>query len=759
MSDHAQTRAGAPAPDEAKLIAALEAAFGQPAPRLANSWMYRIGLVLTAGFVVLLPLLYLALIALVGWCVYYHAVNHVGMMGAVRGRGALVMVMLYVAPLLGGPLVVLFMLKPLIAPRGEREVGPTLDAQEQPALFALIQGLCDKLGAPVPKRVEVRSDVNAYAAFRRGWKSFFRRGDLILVIGLPLAAGLSVRDLAGVIAHEFGHFRQSVAMRMSYLIREVNNWFARTVYQRDDWDQELQNGTESEVGALVFFCLAMQLAVWLARRVLWCLMMVSHAVSCFVSRQMEYDADAAAVLIAGGDHTGRTLAELGLLSGVFNGVLQQPGPDLAPDELVDNLPEVVAQRVRLLDPTQRAAARAAEMKVGTRLFDTHPTLKRRDGHARGLELPGVLAGPAFDASARGLFRDLPLLSKAATYAFYREHLGDRLEQHRLRATETMIAQVQAVAEGRDELTAFLGGVLDRERPPRLALTRMKPAVDPKRTLAALKAARAVQAAGATAAAEALAGAQDARAKRLRAGVLKAIGASHPDQVRALASRVGMTVSQAESVLRDAPEAHRAADARRAEAYDVPLTRRVDAALGLLASPAIEKMLPEASTLRPRAAGLAKLAAGLARVAPALEQLEQHRAEHEALQGLASQLSKSSDLVAILRRGQAEMREQIAALRKVSEKLVSPEALPAAGGDGEGFEVLDEPDDGGGYDLDEQQVATIAAEAHPRAQTDEAERLRDLSMDVVQELAEIVARVEQVLKLKPLVLQRPARPLD
>ena len=35
-----------------------------------------------------------------------------------------------------------------------------------------------------------------------------------------------------MIAHAFGHFRESVAMRMSYLIRDVNNWFARTAYQR-----------------------------------------------------------------------------------------------------------------------------------------------------------------------------------------------------------------------------------------------------------------------------------------------------------------------------------------------------------------------------------------------------------------------------------------------------------------------------------------------------------------------------------------------
>ncbi len=38
--------------------------------------------------------------------------------------------------------------------------------------------------------------------------------DLVLTLGLLLiAAGLTERELAGVIAHEFGHFRQGAGMR------------------------------------------------------------------------------------------------------------------------------------------------------------------------------------------------------------------------------------------------------------------------------------------------------------------------------------------------------------------------------------------------------------------------------------------------------------------------------------------------------------------------------------------------------------------
>ena len=47
----------------------------------------------------------------------------------------------------------------------------------------------------------------------------------MLTIGLPLVAGLSLREFAGIIAHEFGHFTQGFGMRLSYVIRQINGWF------------------------------------------------------------------------------------------------------------------------------------------------------------------------------------------------------------------------------------------------------------------------------------------------------------------------------------------------------------------------------------------------------------------------------------------------------------------------------------------------------------------------------------------------------
>lgn len=53
----------------------------------------------------------------------------------------------------------------------------------------------------------------------------------MLTIGLPLVAGLSLQQLAGVLAHEFGHFSQGAGMRLTYIVRSINAWFLRVVYE------------------------------------------------------------------------------------------------------------------------------------------------------------------------------------------------------------------------------------------------------------------------------------------------------------------------------------------------------------------------------------------------------------------------------------------------------------------------------------------------------------------------------------------------
>jgi hypothetical protein len=54
----------------------------------------------------------------------------------------------------------------------------------------------------------------------------------------------NLSEVAGVLAHELGHFSQGSGMRLSYVIRSINGWFARVVFERDEWDQWLEESAQ-----------------------------------------------------------------------------------------------------------------------------------------------------------------------------------------------------------------------------------------------------------------------------------------------------------------------------------------------------------------------------------------------------------------------------------------------------------------------------------------------------------------------------------
>jgi hypothetical protein len=174
-----------------------------------------------------------------------------------------------------------------------------LNPAQHQRLYQFIAHLSDLLRVSMPKRIYVDCEMNAGVGFRRGWLSFLGN-DLVLTLGLPLVAGLNTRQFAAVVAHELGHCTQGFAMRLGYIVDRIDRWFSRVVYERDAWDEAFEawaNSVEDWRVSLIVACAG--LAVWLSRRVLALLMLVGHAASCFLSRQMEFHADACAMAVAG----------------------------------------------------------------------------------------------------------------------------------------------------------------------------------------------------------------------------------------------------------------------------------------------------------------------------------------------------------------------------------------------------------------------------------------------------------------------------
>jgi Zn-dependent protease with chaperone function len=412
----------------------LKDALAGTVPRRRISVFYQFGLLVVAVFMVLLPVAYLAFVATIAYGTYWYGA-HAGAMFTDFTGGLHVLIfkaIIYFGPLLAGSVAVFFMFKPILAGRRKRAEPIELNPALHPRLYQFIAHLSDLLRVPIPRRIYLDCELNASAGFRRGWLSFLGH-DLVLRLGLPLVAGLNTRQLAAVIAHELGHCTQSFAMRLGYVIDRVDGWFVRVVYERDAWDdsfEEWANSVQDWRLSLIVACAGF--AIWISRKVLLLLLLMGHAASCFLSRQMEFHADSCAMGVAGSaglESLLLRLREQDMLQHVAYDGLNRFWQKR--HQLPDSLPDFLEQLEQRLPTEFHEQARLTLLNETSGLFATHPTAARRIQKARQQNIEGIFT---MEKPARWLFNDFVSVARTITSEHYRNTL-------RLAVTDRMLRPV------------------------------------------------------------------------------------------------------------------------------------------------------------------------------------------------------------------------------------------------------------------------------------------------------------------------------
>jgi Zn-dependent protease with chaperone function len=418
-------------------LESLDAAFTGPVARTPVSFFYRLGLLVVTLAMVTLPLIYLAMIGAAGWAVYYWATHFTFLLASGgSGRVWLFKLLCYITPLFAGAVLVFFMIKPLFARRAPHAQPLALNPGAEPFLFAFVTKLCQTVGAPFPTRIDIDCQLNASASFRRGAFSLLGN-DLVLTIGLPLVAGLNLREFAGVLAHEFGHFTQGFGMRLTYVIRTVNGWFARVVYERDVWDLMLEEAAQTEDCRVAIFIGMARVGVWLSRQLLTLLMLIGHGIGCFMLRQMEYDADSYEIKLAGSAAFENTMRRIQVLGAT----LERTHKDMRTSwnlnkRLPDDFPAYFLEHARQISERERTRLEDTMGLEPSGIFDTHPSNGDRIRRARQAGEPGVFD---LDAPAAGLFSNFEIPAKQVTVLYYDDDLGIPVELAKLVPVETKSA--------------------------------------------------------------------------------------------------------------------------------------------------------------------------------------------------------------------------------------------------------------------------------------------------------------------------------
>jgi Zn-dependent protease with chaperone function len=418
---------------------------------------YRTGLVTVAVVMLVLPVIYLALVGLVCYGLYLHAVHDTTVLDREWGRlGAVA----YIAPFFVGGILLAFMIRPLLIRRQDDSVPLTLRRGDEPALFDFVYRLCHTLGAPSPVRIDVDLAVNASASFRGGLRGLLGR-ELVLTIGLPLAACFDACQFAGVLAHELGHFSQGSAMRLTYIVRRINAWFFRVVYYRDHWDRALARASSDKHWVIMLVALLARGMVWLVRRILWGFMTIGNAVSAIMMRQMEFDADRYQCRVAGSDGFDETFGRLRCVSAAESFALSDLAGAWRERRLADDLAGFIRARETDMPGELRAALQEETGGRSTGWFDSHPCHADRLAAAKRLNEKGIFTA---DAPATELFTDFAALSRIATMLFYRQQIGPAFQPSQLVQTGNLVAARVEQEQTHDALVRHFGDLIDARRP-------------------------------------------------------------------------------------------------------------------------------------------------------------------------------------------------------------------------------------------------------------------------------------------------------
>ena len=630
--------------------------------RIRVPFFYQLGLLLASLVMLLLIAVYFAFIALVCYGVYCHAIFDTWIFTSIHnGRGALYAFALYLAPLLAGSVLIFFLFKPLFARSGTTIPPVSITRQKEPLLFEFVERICRAVGAPMPRRIDVDVNVNASAGFRRGLWSMIIGRDLVLTIGLPLAAGMSTRQLAGVLAHEFGHFQQGAGMRMSYLVRRISFWFTRVVYERDSWDIWLAQMSQTDTNVVNMVFQFVRGCVWATRKLLWGLMLLGHLVSGFLLRQMEFDADRFETQLAGSETFEQTSRLLMFLSIAFQGAISDLHDFYREGRLGDNLPKLLMHNAQRMPREVKDALEKYVKESKTGLFDTHPCDRDRIAAAKAMNSPGVFC---MEWPSILLFANFGTLARQATLAFYREQIGEQFNPEMIHTVDSLLERKGRDAEAVKSLERHFQGSFSLLRPLKLA-DDLLDAQDLAAEMESICKVRAVILAEKTKYEEALKEYDEADTVFVQieqASALIEANFSFPSETFSMPMN---SYERIQTAMRSAHARKNFAEGRM-QAMESAVTGRIQIGLRLLADP---KLMPKIMNIAALRVEVPRLLAAQGVLVDLFPKLMEYRLTGAALQILLSQLEGNRDKMPLINAIKSRMRKLHNQLGEIFKRLV------------------------------------------------------------------------------------------
>jgi Zn-dependent protease with chaperone function len=271
--------------------------------------------------------------------------------------------------LLGGIIIAGAMLWSVLPRRHKLDaLGPMLQRESHPRLFAELDDIAASLDEQLPREVYLMDQVNALVADRGG----IFRSKRIMGIGLPLLSILTVSEFRAIVAHEFAHY-YSGDTKFGPFVYKAQTAMIRTLKNVGSIEEIIQIQIIRVLYLLVALVLQHYLELFLR-------------VTNFVSRKKEYRADELACLVAGVAPFTSALQKIHEADFPWSLYWLTEIQPLLEKSFVPGIAEGFTQ---YLATVQFIVEENESEQPKSKPFDTHPPLRHRIAAIEGLRVPLV----------------------------------------------------------------------------------------------------------------------------------------------------------------------------------------------------------------------------------------------------------------------------------------------------------------------------------------------------------------------------------
>ncbi len=411
---------------------------------------------LTALWTASLPMFYLGLMFAFAGATLWHASVNAAWIGQTPHW---LYFAWYLGMLLAGTMLVLVLVKPLAQGFELPVAHRPISLQKNPLLSVFIKEVAHRLTAPVPREVHVVMAPTIVVRPIAGMRGLVK-GEFSLTIGLPLLAGCSLTQLAGMLAHELGYYADRPGITARHVILGINSWFHRCIHHRDHWDESLERWKEKFEPRLLPIVSLLQIAVWLGRFTLLQFFRLSVLANGRIARQAVFDADKCQCEVTGSEGCADVLRRILELEIGFQTIAQQLASAHDAHKLFADLLPLVVQQSDSLSREDQAYIDECLRQRSADASEVHPEDGDRIAAALRNGQTGVfhLAGPASE-----LVRDFAGYCQQMTLLYYEAECGLKVVREALLVGAAPDRAEPAPDPQLDELDAYLAGFFHPDR--------------------------------------------------------------------------------------------------------------------------------------------------------------------------------------------------------------------------------------------------------------------------------------------------------